>query len=125
MRYASSLIVILVFIVTGCAVKQPISSKSSIVIFKTPSLKFYDKGFITKYEDNIHLQIYSAGNIVLDLKIYKDEVCQSSLKCMSSKEFNEIYLDSSYKDSFLYELFLQNTVSFKDKRNNILIKVKN
>ena len=54
---------------TGCATKKPIYSKSSTVIFKTPNMKFYDKGFITKYDDFIQLQIFNVGNLVLDLKI--------------------------------------------------------
>ena len=87
-------------------------------------MKFYDKGFITKYEDNIHLQIFNAGQMVLNLNIYKDEVCQGTLQCMSSKEFNTQYFHPSYNDDFLYNLFSQNKIYFKDKENKILIKVK-
>jgi hypothetical protein len=114
--------VVLVF--TSCSIKEPILTSSHTVIFKTPQLKFYDKGFITLYEDKIHLQIFQVGNIVLDLKVYKDKVCQSTLKCISAKEFNKKYLHNSYKDDFLYNLFLQKKIYFKDKINNILIKVK-
>jgi len=87
-------------------------------------MKFYDKGFITKYEDNIHLQIFNVGNLVLNLKIYKDEVCQGTLQCISSEEFNKQYFHTSYKDDFLYNLFSKNKIYFKDRENNILIKVK-
>ena len=34
-------------------------------------MKFYDKGFITKYDDYIHLQIFNVGQLVLNLEIYK------------------------------------------------------
>ena len=114
----------MVSIFTGCATKKLHYSKSTTVLFKTPTMKFYDKGFISKYEDYIHLQIFEVGQIVLDLKIYKDEVCKSTLECLSSREFNEQYLDSSYKDEFLYNLFSKNEIYFKDKKKNILIKVK-
>ena len=87
-------------------------------------MKFYDKGFITKYDDNIHLQIFNAGQLVLNLKIYKDKVCKGTLQCMESKEFNKQYLNISYKDDFLYNLFSKNKIYFKDKKNKILIKVK-
>jgi hypothetical protein len=113
-----------IFIFTGCSIKQPIKSRSATIIFKTPNIKFYDKGFITKYEDKIHLQIFNVGRLVLDLKIYKDEVCQGTLQCINSKEFNSQYFHKSYKDDFLYNLFSQNKIYFKDRQNGILIKVK-
>ena len=87
-------------------------------------MKFHDTGFITKYKDSIHLQIFNAGQSVLNLTIYKDKVCQSTFQCISSKEFNALYFHRSYEEDFLYNLFLENKVYFKDKKNKILIKVK-
>jgi len=117
-------IIMAIFLFIGCATKQPFKISTNTIIFKTPRLKFYDKGFISKYDDHIHLQIFQVGNVVLDLKIYKDTICQSALKCISSKNFNKKYLNNSYKDDFLYNLFSQKKIYFKDKINNILIKVK-
>jgi len=108
----------------GCASKQPIKSKSAIVIFKTKNMKFYDKGFIDIFKNNIHLQIFNAGFLALDLHIYKDRICKSTFKCMSAKEFNKTYLVDSYADDFLYKLFKQNKIYHKDKQNKIFIKVK-
>lgn len=87
-------------------------------------MKFYDKGFIVHYDDYIHLQIFNLGNIVLDLKIYKNKICQGTLRCMNSKKFNEKYLNKNYADDFMYKLFKKDKVYFKDKENNILIKIK-
>jgi len=116
--------ILTIFLFTACATKQPIITSSYTILIKTPQMKFYDKGFISQYEDYIHLQIFQVGNVVLDLKIYKDTICQSTLECISSKEFNEKYLHKSYKDDFLYNLFSQKKIYFKDTINNILIKVK-
>jgi len=113
-----------ILLLTACATKQPIITSSHTILIKTPQMKFYDKGFISQYEDYIHLQIFQVGNVVLDLKIYEDTVCQSTLKCISAKEFNKKYLHNSYKDDFLYNLFSQKKIYFKDTINNILIKVK-
>jgi len=110
--------------IAGCAYKQPIVSQGATIIFKTPNIKFYDKGFITKYDDYIHLQIFSVGVVVLDLKIYKDEICKDSLRCMNSDEFNTKYISSEYEKDFLYKLFLQENIYFKDKKKKIFIKVK-
>jgi hypothetical protein len=109
---------------SGCALKKPIYSTSSTIIFKTPTMKFYDKGFITKYDNYIELQIFNVGQLVLNLKIYKDEICKGTLQCMDSNEFNNKYFDKSYKKDFLYNLFSQKKIYFKDKQHNILIKVK-
>ena len=117
-----SLIFVILF--TGCF-NHPKISKSVVVIFKTPIFKFYDRGFITKYDSKIHLQIYNAGQVGLNLIIYKNRVCQSTFECMEAKEFNKKYLSSDYSDDFLYKLFNKNKVYFKDKKNKIFIKVKN
>ena len=115
---------LLILSFSACSVKKPVYSNSVLVVFKTPTLKFYDKGFITKYDDYIQLQVFEIGHIVLDLKVYKNEVCQGILKCISTKEFNEKYLSSSYDDDFLYKLLDKKKIYFKDKVNHILIKIK-
>ncbi len=120
MRYLS-LIFILLFI--GCSQKQPQKSKSATVIFKTPSMKFYDKGFITYYDNHIHLQVLNIGKVVLNLKIYDTQICQSTFKCLDNHTFNERYLDKSYPDTFMMDLFRQDKIYFKDKPKKIMIKV--
>jgi len=42
---------------------------------------------------------------------------------MSAEKFNAEYLSSSYKDQFLYELFMKKTIFHRDRENGILIKV--
>ena len=87
-------------------------------------MKFYDKGFIFYYDDYVNLQLLNIGNVVLDMSIYPDKICKSSFECLDANSFNERFLHKSYKKSFLYDLFQQNTIYFKDKKNKILIKVK-
>jgi len=87
-------------------------------------MKFYDKGFVKVYNKYINLQIYNSGLVALNIDIYKNKVCKGFLQCMSSKEFNKTYLSKSYNDEFLYKLFSSKDIYFKDKINNIFIKVK-
>ncbi len=112
-------------IFTGCATKNIIKSNTATIVIKTPTMKFYDKGFINYYDDHVYLQILSAGNVVLDLKVYEDEVCKDALRCMSSNEFNKQYIISSYEENFLYKLLTQNKkeIIFRDRPNGILIKI--
>ncbi len=114
----------LIIVLTGCSIKQPTLSQSAIIIFKTPVMKFYDKGFVTHYDKYIHLQVLNVGKVVLDLEIYKNKICEGTFQCMSAKEFNIKYLNKDYNKDFMFNLFKKDKVYFKDKKNNILIKVK-
>jgi hypothetical protein len=89
-------------------------------------MKFYDKGFISKYENYTQVQIYSAGKTVLDLKLYNNKVCKSTFECEDSTNFNKKYLHSSYKEDFLKSIFDEDKKEsiFRDTKNKILIKIK-
>jgi len=115
-----------IFIFVGCFNAKPTLSSSATILIKTPKMKFYDKGFIYKYTNYTQVQIFSAGTVVLDMRIYKDRVCKSTFHCQDLKTFNKENLNSSYEDNFIKELFERNQkeVVFKDNKNKILIKIK-
>ena len=115
-----------IFIFAGCFNTKPTLSSSATILIKTPHMKFYDKGFIYNYDNYTQVQIFSAGTVVLDMKIYEDRVCKSTFKCQDLKTFNKENLSSSYDDNFIKELFERNQkeVVFRDKENKILIKIK-
>ena len=117
--------ILLLLVFAGCASKQPILSSSATILLKTPTMKFYDKGFISKFKNYTQVQIFSAGTMILNLDIYKDKICKSTLECISSKSFNKENLDTSYSDDFLKILFDKNDkrVVFRDKSKGILIKI--
>ncbi len=123
-KIKTSVLLFFIIFLVGCSQKQPITSQSATIIFKTPSLKFYDKGFVTKYDNYIHLQIFNAGHNVLDLEIYKEKICKSTFKCMKGTAFNNKYLLNTYTNNFMYEIFNKKNVYFKDKKNKILFKIK-
>jgi len=117
--------ILVLFILSGCALKQPNLSQSATILLKTPSMKFYDKGFITQYDNYTQVQIFSAGTLVLNLEIYEDKICTGTFKCLSLKEFNAQNLDSSYENNFIKKLFDKNSKKtvFRDRNNGILIKI--
>jgi hypothetical protein len=116
----------MVLLLSSCASKQVVNSASATILIKTPAMKFYDKGFISKFDNYTQIQIYSAGKTVLNLKIYEDKVCSSTFECETLKQFNKKYLNSSYKDNFLKSIFDSNKkdIVFRDKENKILIKIR-
>ena len=89
-------------------------------------MKFYDKGFIYKYQDYTSVQIFSAGTVILNLKMYEDRICKDTFACQDLKTFNKEFLHESYEEEFLRNLFEKNqqNIIHRDKKNKILIKIK-
>ena len=69
-------------------------------------MKYNDHGFIFYYDDYIQLQLLNFGNLVLDLSIYKDKICTNKFQCIAAEKFNKKYINESYEQSFLYDLFI-------------------
>jgi len=88
-------------------------------------MRFHDRGFIYKYQNFTQVQVFNVGNIVLDMKIYKDKVCTSTFRCQDIEIFNKENLHQSYKKEFLKELFDadEKQTIFRDDENRILIKI--
>lgn len=89
-------------------------------------MKFYDRGFISKYKNYTKIEILSAGTSVLSLQIYEDRICQDTFECQSLESFNRDFLHYSYDKQFLRELLEREDkeVIHRDKKNKILIKIK-
>lgn len=117
------LVVVMIFF-GGCSLKSPSKIENYDVAFKTKNLKFNDKGFVSKFDDYFQLQIYNAGFVAIELKIYKDKVCKGLFACQDSKQFNLEQFGSGYKDDFLFDLLskMDDTgINFKD--NGTIIKI--
>ena len=91
------LIVSIGLFIVGCAGVAPTykNSKTHFIVFKTPTFRYADQGFIYKASNEKKLEIYSNGVSVMALRVLKDEVCMSRLKCMSKEAFNKNILASS------------------------------
>ena len=109
----------------GCAHKQALLTQTATILIKTPKLKFYDKGFISKFDDYTKVEILSAGTSVLSLQIYEDRICRDTFECQNLESFNAEFLDKNYDKQFLKELFEKEDkeIIHRDKKNKILIKI--
>lgn len=89
-------------------------------------MKFYDKGFVNKFDDYTQVQIFSAGTVILNLRIFENQICRDTFACQSLKSFNNDYLDKSYDEKFLKDLFDRDEkeITHRDRKNKILIKIK-
>lgn len=119
------LLFICLFLFTGCFQTKPQLASSATILIKTPTMKFYDRGFIYKYDTYTQIQVFSAGTAVLDMKIYEDRVCTSTFECQDLYTFNKQNLHESYDKNFLKDIFDKNQkdVVHRDRDNRILIKI--
>ncbi len=93
---------------TGCATKQLPHKESWVVLIKSPKLRFNDIGYIAHDDENVQLQLYSAGNAVESFSINR-LICTRS-GCMRKSSFNEAYLNSAYDDELLKDLLLRRPI---------------
>lgn len=94
------------FFISGCAIKDIKEQKSKFIVIKTPEIKFADMGFVSTFDDKLNIQIYSSGEAVLSIDIYKDKICTSAFKCMDKQSFNKKIFHQNYPADTLENIFL-------------------
>jgi len=135
-KYFNFLSFIALFIISGCVGSMPKydTSTSTFIIFKTPTLKYADQGFISKASDETKVEIYSNGKAVMRLRVTNNQVCLSSLSCMSANEFNKKVLNANYPSDTIGKIFRGEPIfngknfvktknGFKQKIGSIFYKV--
>jgi len=119
-------------VMSGCATKTtPIYA-----VIKTPKFKAADEGFLEKGFGYKKLTIYKAGNVPVVITLKNSFVCLNG-RCMDKEKFIKEYLPKGYPSDFFDKIldykcpkgFFCKTdgqkILFKDKKNNILIMIKN
>lgn len=94
---------------------QMLESSPYKVTMKTKKFAFSDTGFLNRYDNLINLQVFTMGELTLDLVVYlnKDEICTGTL-CNSKHGFNQTFLSGEYPDT-LIENVLQSKPIFGGK----------
>ena len=105
MRYFF-LIVFIIF--SGCSTKDYKTTKTKIIIIKSPKLKFADVGYIRNSDDSLELELFSAGKAVEKITI--NHLICTTKGCMSKRGFNHDYLNKSYPDDILQNILLSKTI---------------
>lgn len=85
----------------ACASKEYVQQNSAYIMFKTPTFKYADMGFIYENEKEVKIEIYSSGQPLMSLEISETSVCMSLLECMSKSIFNKEVLSSLYPEDSL------------------------
>ena len=95
----------LVFFLSACGSQPYLKENSAFIVFKTPSFKYADMGFVYENNSEVKAEIYGSGQALMSLTISGDSVCMSLFACMSRKKFNQQVLSVAYPDAILEHIF--------------------
>jgi hypothetical protein len=98
-------IVVLVLGMNGCVEHTYTKQSSAVILFKTPTFKYADAGFIYENPGEMKVEIYQSGQALASLQIKEGRICMSSFECMRAEEFNARVLHKAYPGSLLKEVF--------------------
>ncbi|MDM5271516.1 hypothetical protein PGH07_04945 [Sulfurovum sp. zt1-1] len=98
-------IILLMVSISGCARHSYVKQDSALIVFKTPTFKYADMGFIYEGKEELKVEIYSSGQVLTSLNLFHGQVCMSTLQCMSEAKFNAEVLSRHYPDSLLRNVF--------------------
>ncbi|SFP79194.1 hypothetical protein [Hydrogenimonas thermophila] len=98
----------LFFLFSGCSKNYYEVPKASLIVIKSPKLKYADMGFIYRGKRQVKAQVYSSGKAVFTLTIGK-RICIDS-KCMSEEQFYRSYLNVKYPKGTLANIFLKKPI---------------
>lgn len=106
MNFQKSLLVVMIaFLFSACAPKEYVQQHSAFIMFKTPTFKYADMGFIYENQEEVKVEIYGSGQALMSLEITETSVCMSALECMGKSAFNKEVLSSMYPEGILEDIF--------------------
>jgi len=121
------LIAITIFWMGGCSGKNYTKQESAFIVFKTPTFRYADLGFMYESSDALKVELYSSGQAVMSLEITESFVCMSLLECMSKKSFNQEVLSVYYPDNLISNVFKGKHIfeaqNIQSRRNGFTQKV--
>jgi len=95
----------LFILLQGCSKPMPVSQQSAKIVWKSPSFRYADMGFIADDRKSIKVEIYGVGMALMRLYISEEKICMNKFQCISKKEFNTRYLSRYYPDTILENIF--------------------
>ncbi len=89
----------------ACSNQPYLKQDAALIVFKTPTFRYADMGFVYENQDKVKVEIYGNGQAVMSLSISQNSVCMSLLECMSKERFNQKVLSSAYPAGILDAIF--------------------
>ncbi len=99
MKYIVALVFVLLF--NSCSKLEVIKSNTYLITIKTDKIKFNDYGFVKHTSKSVILELYEAGMLLKQIKVYDDEICVEE-GCVSQQRFyKEFFNSKDYPDQIL------------------------
>jgi len=95
---------LLIFVLSGCSIKNYEHTEAKIITIKSPKLRFSDIGYIRHTKKAIELELFVVGHVYQRIHI-NHLICVNE-GCMSKSSFNAEYLSASYPSSLLQNVIL-------------------
>jgi len=109
MRFIRTFFILWVsFTFIGCGPKQYEKNESSLIVIKTPKLRYADLGYIRRNTDEVRADLYVAGQLVQSIEI-STLICVDD-GCLTKSQFNEDYLHPAYPDDLLLNVLLSRPI---------------
>ena len=99
------LVLSMIFLFTACGTQAYKNENTALIVFKTPTFKYADMGFLYENSSEVKAEIYSSGHALMSLTITQESVCMSLFACMGKRAFNKEVLSTYYPDSILDNVF--------------------
>ncbi len=99
------LALLLLGLLTACVGIKPKKEESAFIVLKTPKIKYADMGFVTASPSDVKVEIYGAGQPLMNLEIGGLNICMSKFECMDKMTFNEKILNGAYDKNLLENIF--------------------
>jgi len=126
-RYFWLLSFTLLLLFSGCREPEANKTESALIVWKTPSLRYADMGFISERSGGLDIEIYDSGKAVMRLKVDREAVCTGAYRCMSKHRFNQKFLSGGYPDDTLERIFRGEKIfaglGLLEKRNGFTQKI--
>ncbi len=117
MKFTKSLFLLLfLLLLSACATKEYTKQESVFIVFKTPTFKHADLGFMYEGKDDLKVEIYSNGQAVMALEVGEENICMSLFECMDKKSFNQKVLSAHYPVDILSHIFRGKAIFSGEKR---------
>jgi len=101
----SLLFSLLMLFLQACSTQPYLQQNSAFIVFKTPTMKYADQGFVYMNKEEIKAEIYGSGQALFSLKINKDSVCTGQFSCLSKRAFTNKVLSPYYPDDTIEQIF--------------------
>jgi len=98
-------VLVALWMLGGCAEPQYLKQESAYIVWKTPTLRYADQGFIYESPTGVKVEIYSSGQPLMRLRIDRTHICASFWQCLTKAQFNTRFLSKEYPPDTLERIF--------------------